>query len=386
MKKITLLGSTGSIGVNTLEIVSQFQDKFKITALAARNNVTLLNKQIEIFSPKVVAVYDEVAAEKLKSKINNKKTKVLSGQVGVCEVAAFSDSDLVVSAIVGSAGLMPTVSAINAKKDIALANKETLVMAGKLVMALAEKNGVRIYPIDSEHSAIFQSILGHNKSDIRKIILTASGGAFVDKSSADLENVSVEDALAHPNWSMGKKVTIDSATMMNKGFEVIEAHFLFNIPADDIEVVIHRQSIIHSMVEYRDGSVIAQMGIPDMRTPIAFALSFPERIPIKLPRLDLTKMRTLTFEKPDMKKYPLLKLAYDALKKGGVMPAVLNSADEVAVESFLNKKIAFTDIPKIIKKTMTNVKDDDNIDLNKIQKTAKAAELKAREIVEKGNY
>ena len=386
MKKLTVLGSTGSIGLNTLKIASQFEDRFNICALAACKNIKLLEKQIDRFSPKIVAVYDEKAAEKLRSKINTKKTKVLSGASGICEAAAFADSDLVVSAIVGSAGLLPTISAIEAKKNIALANKETLVMAGELVMKLARKNKVDIYPIDSEHSAIFQSILGHNKSEIKKIILTASGGALIDKSVKELARVTVKQALLHPNWDMGTKVTIDSATMMNKGLEVIEAHWLFEVKPKDIEVVIHRQSVVHSMVEYKDGSVIAQLGIPDMRTPIAFALSFPERIPVKLPRLDLTKMHALTFEKPDMEKYPALKLAYDALKKGGIMPAVLNSADEVAVEYFLKGKVKFCDIPVIVKKTMTRMKNDVNITLNKILKAAKQAENTAKKIIEKGNF
>jgi 1-deoxy-D-xylulose-5-phosphate reductoisomerase len=386
MKKLTILGSTGSIGLNTLKIASQFEDRFNICALAACKNIKLLEKQIDRFSPKLVAVYDEKAAEKLRSKINTKKTKVLSGASGICEVAAFADSDLVVSAIVGSAGLLPTISAIEAKKNIALANKETLVMAGELVMKLARKNKVDIYPIDSEHSAIFQSILGHNKSEIKKIILTASGGALIDKSVKELARVTVKQALLHPNWDMGTKVTIDSATMMNKGLEVIEAHWLFDVKAKDIEVVIHRQSVVHSMVEYKDGSVIAQLGIPDMRTPIAFALSFPERIPVKLPRLDLTKIRALTFERPDMEKYPALKLAYDALKKGGIMPAALNAADEVAVEYFLKGKVKFRDIPAIVKKTMTRTKNDVNITLDKILKAATQAENTAKKIIEKGKF
>ena len=386
MKKLTILGSTGSIGINTLKIASSFEDRFKVCALATQKNIKLLEKQIYRFSPKLVAVYDEKAAEKLKSKINIKKTKVLSGASGICEVAAFAGSDLVVSAIVGSAGLMPTISAIKAKKNIALANKETLVMAGELVMKLAAKNKVDIYPVDSEHSAIFHSILGHNKSEIKKIILTASGGAFIDKSIQALSRVTVKQALLHPNWDMGTKVTIDSATMMNKGLEVIEAHWLFGVSPKDIEVVIHRQSIVHSMVEYKDGSVIAQLGIPDMRTPIAFALSYPKRIPIKLPRLDLTKTHTLTFEKPDMKKFPALKLAYDAIKKGGIMPAVLNSADEVAVESFLKGKIKFCDIPVVVKKTMTKMKNDVNITQGKILKAAKQAEDTAKKIIDEGNF
>jgi len=384
MKKITLLGSTGSIGINTLKIASQFDKKFKVVALAAQKNIKLIKKQIEAFTPKVAALCDEAAAEKLKSQINTKKTKILSGADGVCEAAAYAGSDLVVSAIVGSAGLMPTVCAIKAKKDIALANKETLVMAGELVMKLAAKNGVNIYPVDSEHSAIFQSIMGHNKNEINKLILTASGGAFVNSTAAQLKSVTVKDALNHPNWSMGKKVTIDSATMMNKGLEVIEAHHMFDIPPEDIDVVIHRQSIVHSMVEYIDGSVIAQMGIPDMRTPIAFALSYPERLPISIPKLNLTKVRDLTFEKPDLKKYVSLKLAYDAIKKGGVMPAVLNAADEVAVASFLNGDIKFIDIPKVIKKTMTKLKNDGKISLKKIISASTEAEIIAKKIIDEG--
>jgi 1-deoxy-D-xylulose-5-phosphate reductoisomerase len=386
MKKITLLGSTGSIGLNTLKIISQFDDRFKVVALAARRDTGRLKRQIAKFSPKLVAVHDENAAQKLRAAINTRRTKVMSGEEGVNEVAAYSGSDLVVSAIVGSAGLLPTISAIEAKKDIALANKETMVMAGELIMKLAKKNGVNIYPVDSEHSAIFQSMMGHKKSGIRKIILTASGGAFVDKTLTQLKNVSVKDALAHPNWKMGEKVTIDSATMMNKGLEVIEAHYLFGIAPKDIEVVIHKQSIVHSMVEYKDGSVIAQMGVPDMRTPIAFALSYPERIPVKLKRLDLTKVKSLTFKKPDMKKYTALGLAYDAIKKGGVTPTVLNSADEVAVEHFLRNRIKFLDIPKVIKKTMTKVKIDGKINLNKILSAKKEAEREAKKIIDKGVF
>ncbi len=386
MKNITILGSTGSIGVNALKIAEQFSDRFKVRALVVGSNIKSLKRQIEKFAPKVVAVNDEEAAAKLKKQINSDRTKVLSGVDGVNEVAAYEKSDIVLSAIVGSAGLLPTISAIEAKKDIALANKEALVMAGELVIALAAKNDVKILPVDSEHSAIFQSMMGHNRSDIRKVILTASGGAFVDKSVDELQDVTVEDALAHPNWSMGKKVTIDSATMMNKGLEVIEAHWLFDIAPHDIEVVIHRQSIVHSMVDYADGSVIAQLGIPDMRTPIAFALSYPERIPIKLPRLDLTKLHTLTFEKLDTKKYPALNLAYDALKKGGLMPAVLNSADEVAVNGFLNGDIAFRDIARVVKKTMTKIKNDDKIDLDKILKVSKEAAKVAKKIIDEGKY
>ncbi len=386
MKKITVLGSTGSIGKNTLQIALMFPDRFDICAIAAHKSVKLLKKQIDMFAPRVAALFDEEAACELKTLVDTKKTKILSGAAGVNEAAAYGGADLVVSAIVGSAGLLPTLSAIEAKKDIALANKESLVMAGELVMNLAAYSGVKIFPVDSEHSAIYQSIMGHNISEINKIILTASGGAFVDRSIGELEAVTVEEALRHPNWNMGRKVTVDSATMMNKGLEVIEAHHLFGIKPEDIKVVIHRQSIVHSMVEYVDGSVIAQLGLPDMRTPIAFALSYPERIPVKLPRLDLTKQGALTFEAPDLKKYPALGLAYDAIAMGGTAPAALNAADEVAVEHFLRNKIKFCDIPKIVKKTMTEVKNNVKININTIISTAKEARVKAKEIIDKGSY
>ncbi len=352
MKKLTILGSTGSIGVSTLEIVASHPDKFEIVALTAGNNLTLLKRQIEQFSPQVVSVITEESALKLSKMLKGKKPEILHGVPGLIAAATAPDASMVVAAIVGAAGLLPTVAAIKAGKDIALANKETLVAAGHLVMNLVKEHGVKLYPVDSEHSAIFQSLQGHRAEDVKRVILTASGGPFLNCQLEKLANVSVSDALNHPNWSMGQKITIDSATMVNKGLEIIEAHWLFNLPADRIDVVIHPQSIIHSMVEYLDGCVMAQMGVPDMKAPIAYALTFPERVTTGVKPLDLTALTGLTFFRPEQSRFPSLRLAYRAMHDGKSMPAVMNAANEVAVHSFLSGKIRFTEIVEYIEKTM----------------------------------
>ena len=351
MKRLSILGSTGSIGRNTLEVVRRTPDAYKVVALAARNNIRLLESQIEQFKPEIAAVFDKSEADRLRSK--KLPVKILSGEEGVIEAATLENVDMVVSAIAGSAGLMPTLAAVKAGKTIALATKEALVMAGKIIMAEALKRGARILPVDSEHSAIFQCLNGRDTAEVKRIILTASGGAFLGRSASELAGVTPEDALNHPNWDMGRKVTIDSATLMNKGLEVIEAYWLFNIPVEKIDVVIHPQSIIHSMVEFIDGSILAQMSAPDMKGPISYALSYPHRMKSVMPALSLTDAAKLTFEKPDHEKYPSLLLAYDALRRGGTMPCVLNSSNEAAVEAFLNKKISFTAISQVVLKTMS---------------------------------
>ncbi|MGK2943963.1 MAG: 1-deoxy-D-xylulose-5-phosphate reductoisomerase [Desulfuromonadales bacterium] len=352
MKRLAILGSTGSIGVSTLEIVAEYPNHFRVVALTAGRNLALLEEQIVRFCPEVVAVPDQENAHRLKERIGAVGPRVLCGTEGLIECAAGSPADMVVSAIVGAAGLEPTLAAIEAGRDVALANKETLVIAGELVMAAVARSGCRLFPVDSEHSAIFQSLEGHRKSDVRRLILTASGGPFRNWSLDDLQDVTPQDALAHPNWTMGRKITIDSATMMNKGLEVIEAHWLFDVPVDDIAVHIHPESIVHSMVEYVDGALIAQLGIPDMKTPIAYALTYPERLTLNLPALDLCRLSQLNFAVPNSQCFPCLGLAYDAIRRGGTTPAVLNAANELAVEAFLQGKIAFLDIPRIIGKVV----------------------------------
>jgi len=355
MKRITILGSTGSVGRNALKIISSHRDRFKVVVLTAGNNIDLLEKQVKSFSPELVAVADDVAAGKLQKRLGGKpisSLQILSGRDGIAEAAAYKDSDFVLSAIVGAAGLVPTLSAIRSKKTIGLANKEALVMAGRIVIEESKKYGVRILPVDSEHSAIFQCIEGHRKSDVRRIILTASGGPFAGKGIGELNNIKPEDALKHPRWKMGKKITIDSATLMNKGLEVIEAHYLFGLPPQKIDVLIHPQSIVHSIVEFNDRSCIAQLSIPDMKGPITYALAYPQRLKDVIHGLNLDRIESLTFYKPDNKCFPCLSYAYMAIKAGGTMPSVLNAANEVAVNAFLKSAIRFTDIPFIIKKTM----------------------------------
>ena len=350
MKRIAILGSTGSIGRNTLDVISRNRNDFRVVGLAAGKNLDLLEEQIKAFNPEIVAVADSSAADSLKKRTNG--VKILSGADGVQQVASYEHADLVISAIVGSAGLLPTLTAIRSGKTIGLANKEALVMAGEIVIREAKKYGAKIIPVDSEHSAIFQCIYGRSKAEIKRIILTASGGPFVNRSREELKDIKTDDALRHPNWTMGRKISIDSATLMNKGLEVIEACRLFDMPAEKIDVLIHPQSIVHSMVEFMDRSFLAQMSVPDMRGPIAYALSYPDRIKDPIPGLELDKIGTLTFRKPDNENFPCLSYAYDALRAGGTMASVLNAANEIAVQAFLDNKIGFNDIPLVIKKTM----------------------------------
>ena len=352
MKKLTILGSTGSIGVSTLDIVASHRDRFEVVALTAGNNLELLKRQIEAFRPKLVSVLTDELARELDRMLTGPKPEIHHGVPGLIAAATAGETDMVVAAIVGAAGLVPTAAAIQAGKDIALANKETLVTAGRLIMELVRDKSVKLYPVDSEHSAVFQSLEGQSRKDVKRIILTASGGPFLNLPLEQLAQVSVEDALNHPNWSMGQKITIDSASMMNKGLEVIEARWLFDIPAEQIDVNIHPQSIIHSMVEYVDGCVMAQLGAPDMKAPIAYALTYPERVPTGVSPLDLTELSGLTFFKPDYNRFPALRLAYRALADGESMPAVMNAANEVAVEAFLKGKIGFTAIASSIERTM----------------------------------
>jgi 1-deoxy-D-xylulose-5-phosphate reductoisomerase len=350
VKAITLLGSTGSIGTQTLDIVAQYPDQFRIVGLAAGRNITLLAQQIRQFRPQIVALSDSSQLTELKAAITDIEPQpiLLTGDAGVVEVARYGDSEAVVTGIVGCAGLLPTIAAIEAGKDIALANKETLIAGGPVVNPLIEKHGVKLLPADSEHSAIFQCLQGVPKGGLRRIILTASGGSFRDWPVEKLAEVTVADALKHPNWSMGRKITIDSATLMNKGLEVIEAHFLFGMDFDRIDIVIHPQSIIHSLIELQDTSVLAQLGWPDMRLPLLYALSWPDRIYTDWESLDLVKCGSLTFKEPDHDKYPCMELAYGAGRAGGSMPAVLNAANEQVVALFLDEKIKFLDIPKLI--------------------------------------
>lgn len=349
MKKITILGSTGSIGCSALDIIGKNPERFQVVALAAGKNIALLKKQIEKFKPKVVAVSTKETALQLHDSLTNKnKVKIFYDKEGLKEVASFPSADVVISAISGSAGLIPTLAAIEAGKDIALANKETMVMAGEIVTRRAIKKRVKIIPVDSEHSAIFQCLEGQKRENLRRIILTASGGPFLNFTGNELKKVSLSQTLCHPNWKMGKKVTIDSASMMNKGLEIIEAKWFFNLDISRIDVLIHPQSIVHSMVEFVDGAFLAQMGIPDMKLPIAYALTYPERIINDLPSLNLVRTGNLEFRNPDIKKFPCLGLAYAAGICGGTAPVVLNAADEIAVAAFMEKKIRFIDLSKII--------------------------------------
>jgi 1-deoxy-D-xylulose-5-phosphate reductoisomerase len=352
MKTIIILGSTGSIGTNTLDIVQRFPREFRIAGLTAGNNIDKLEEQIRAFTPRVVAVSQEAAAVTLRQRCADLPVEILSGEAGIAQVASLPEAELVISAIVGAAGLVPTLTAIRSGKHIALANKEPMVMAGKLMQEEAHKHGVRIFPVDSEHSAIFQSLEGHRLEDVRRLILTASGGALWTVAKDELQHVTPERALKHPNWKMGAKITIDSATLMNKGLEVVEARWLFDIPESRIEVMVHRESIIHSLVEYEDRSMIAQLGLPDMRTPISYAMRYPERLPLDLPSLDLTEIGTLSFCKPDHDRFPCLNLGYESLRTGGTMPATMNAANEIAVDAFLNGGIRFTEIAEVIRQTM----------------------------------
>jgi 1-deoxy-D-xylulose-5-phosphate reductoisomerase len=351
MKKLSILGSTGSIGVQTLNIVERFRDQFEVVALGAGRNITLMKEQIARFRPRVVSVLSEELAETLSRQIDD-PPEIFYGVEGLIRVATLDDTHLVVSALVGAIGLVPTLSAIKAGKTIALANKESLVMGGKIVMEEARKHEVAILPIDSEHCAIFQSLIGHQKRDVSRIILTASGGPFLNYPIERLRDVPPEEALKHPRWDMGKKVTIDSATLMNKGLEIMEAHWLFGVPMERIDVHIHPQSVVHSMVEYIDGSIVAQMGITDMTIPISYALAYPNRLQLWLPPLDLFEVGTLTFLPPDPNRFPSLELAKQALSEGGTMPAVLNAANEMAVAAYLRGQLGFIEIPKVVETAM----------------------------------
>lgn len=353
MKKISLLGSTGSIGVNTLDVVERYPENFQVCALSAGSNVELFAAQIRKFKPALAALYDSTKVDVLKELVGDLDVEIVSGQEGTVSIASFPDADIVVSGVVGSAGLLPALAAIKAGKNLALANKETLVIAGELVLKEAARNNTQIIPIDSEHSAIFQALNGEKTERIKKIILTASGGPFRNFTLKQMESVTVKDALNHPNWSMGAKITIDSSTMMNKGLEYIEAKWLFG-PEIPVEIIVHAQSIIHSMIEFVDTSIIAQMGIPDMRVPIAYALTYPDRYESDLPSLDLSSIGNLTFEAPDFDRFPCLKLAMDAIEMGQTIPAVLNAANEIAVRAFLDELITYKDISEIIRMVMYN--------------------------------
>lgn len=371
MKKIAILGSTGSIGTQTLEIVRENKD-IEVLGMAAGSNVDLMEKQIREFLPKIVAMWSETKARELKERVKDLNVKIVSGMDGLLEVSTMPDTEILVTALVGMIGIRPTIEAIRAGKDIALANKETLVTAGHIIIPLAAKEGVSILPVDSEHSAIFQSLQGGQRKALKKILLTASGGPFRGRKREELVNIQVEDALKHPNWSMGRKITIDSSTMVNKGLEVIEAKWLFDVDVDDIQVVVQPQSIIHSMVEYDDGAVIAQLGTPDMKLPIQYALYYPERRYLPGDRLDFWSLKKIDFEKPDTDTFRGLALAYEAGRKGGSLPTVFNAANELAVSMFLDRKIGYLDIVDTIEECMEHHKNIENPSLEEILQTEQA--------------
>ncbi|MCF6264988.1 MAG: 1-deoxy-D-xylulose-5-phosphate reductoisomerase [Desulfuromusa sp.] len=384
MKKIAILGSTGSIGVSTLDIVKAFPDRYQVVALTAGNNIDLLQKQIEDFRPCRVSVASEQDAEKLNRHFKEADLHIGCGVEGMIRCVTLPEIDMVVAAVVGAVGLVPTMAAIKSGKDIALANKETLVTAGSLIMEEVDRQKVNLIPVDSEHSAIFQSLAGQRREDVRRLLLTASGGPFREYRSAQFETISPTEALAHPNWDMGRKISIDSATMMNKGLEVIEAHWLFDFPATMIDVHIHPESIVHSLVEYHDGAVMAQLGVPDMRTPIAYALSWPERLPLTQQSLDLCGIGKLSFSEPDLDHFPCLQLAYDALAMGGTVPAVMNAANEVAVEAFLNHKLSFLGIAKVIEKVMLRHQSKDLTTVDQALHADRWGRHKAQELISGG--
>ncbi|HID96821.1 MAG TPA: 1-deoxy-D-xylulose-5-phosphate reductoisomerase [Thermodesulfobacteriaceae bacterium] len=351
-KKVVVLGSTGSIGTSVLEVIRQSEERFWVAGLAAGRNAGLLVEQIREFRPGYAAIMTAELAEEIRNAPGCEDTEILWGKEGYKTLAALEEGDVVVSAMVGAAGLIPTLAALEAGKDVALANKESLVTAGPLVTSLAREKGVRLLPVDSEHSAVFQCLQGHCMDDVKRIVLTASGGPFREKTLEELAVAGPEDAVSHPNWSMGAKISVDSATLMNKGLEVIEARWLFDIPVDRIDVVVHPQSIVHSMVEYIDGSVIAQLGVPDMKVPIAYALSYPRRMKVQLPGLNLMEIGSLTFEAPKADRFPLLGLAYQAAETGGTAPTALNAANEVAVEAFLDRQISFLKIAEVVQEVV----------------------------------
>ena len=371
MKKIAILGSTGSIGTQTLEVVRENKD-IEVLGLAAGNNIELLEEQIREFKPRLAAVWTEEKAKELRENIKDLHVKVVSAMEGLIELATMEEAEILVTAIVGMIGIRPTIEAIKAGKDIALANKETLVTAGHIIMPLAKEHNVAILPVDSEHSAIFQSLQGNKRSALHKILLTASGGPFRGKKREELLNIQVEDALKHPNWEMGRKITIDSSTLVNKGLEVIEAKWLFDVDIEQIEVVVHPQSIIHSMVEYIDGAIIAELGTPDMKLPIQYALYYPERRFLPGERVDFATLSQLTFEKPDLETFYGLRLAMEAGKEGGTLPTVFNAANELAVKKFLERKVSYLQIPEIIEACMRNHKNILNPSVEEILQTEEA--------------
>ncbi len=381
MKNIAILGSTGSIGTSSLDVIAQNPDRYRVSYLIANKNINLLEKQIAQYNPRGVAVIDDCAASVLQKLVNG-TTEILTGLEGVEEIVQRDDTDIVISSLVGFAGLRPTIKAIKAGKTIALANKETLVVAGELIMTLAHENNVSIIPVDSEHSAILQCLIGEDPATVAKVILTASGGPFLNTPIERLETVTVDEALNHPNWKMGNKITIDSATLMNKGLEVIEAHHLFGIPADKIEVVIHPQSIIHSMVEFIDGSVKAQLGVLDMKIPIQYALTYPERTVSSFERVNFTRTGTMAFQEPDMKQFPCLRLALEAMQAGGTMPTVLNAANEIAVHAFLNNEITFMQIPAYIEQAMNDHTTIMNPSLHVIEETDRETRKRVRSLIQ----
>ena len=387
MKHLSILGSTGSIGQNTLKVVEMFSERFNVKAMTAKQNIALLASQIEQFKPELAVVYDEKGAQDLKDRLaTGSKVGIMYGEKGYIAAATQPSVNMVVTAMVGASGLMPTLAAIDEGIDIALANKETLVMAGDIVMKKAEENGVQILPIDSEHSAIFQCISGSRKTDLKKIILTASGGPLIHRPKNEFNKIKPKDALRHPTWRMGEKISIDSATLMNKGLEILEAKHFFGVSHDRIEVLIHPQSIVHSMVAYHDGSVIAQLGVPDMKGAIAYALSWPERLPLDQPLPDFQNIGALTFEQPDLIKFPCLQMAFDVCRIGGTLPAVLNAANEVAVQKFLNQAISFDKIPEIIRATTDQHVNISNPSLSDILETDRwAREQAEKKITEMAN-
>ncbi len=381
-KNIVILGSTGSIGVQALEVIEENSELFNVCALAAGHNIDLLEKQIRKFKPEIVSVANKMLAEKLAHQLNN-NTKIVFGLEGLNELASNESADFVLNSLVGSIGLLPTISAIKARKTIGLANKETLVAGGQLVMDLVKEHNVNLIPIDSEHSAVFQALNGEELKSVDKIILTASGGSFRDKMREELADVTIADALNHPNWEMGAKITIDSATMVNKGLEVIEAHWLFGIPYEQIEVLIHPESIIHSMVQYVDKSVIAQLSNPDMKLPIQYALTYPERINLNIKELDFLSCAKLTFKKPCYNRFPALKLAYQSGIAGGITPTIFNAANEAAVIAFLNEKIPFLAIEEVISRVLDKHQKISSPDLEEIINADKWARMKADTLIDK---
>ncbi len=380
MKKVAVLGSTGSIGLNTLEVIRKLRDRFEISAITADTSIDLLEKQANEFSPEFIVVRNKENAKELRRRIGN-KIQVLEGEEGLVEFTKSTDYDILVSSLVGFAGLVPTIEGIKRGKRIALANKETLVAAGEIVTQLAKKHGAEIIPVDSEHSAIFQCLVGEKSNTIQKLIITASGGPFFKKPVEELKKVTVEEALNHPNWDMGNKVTIDSATMMNKGLEVIEAHWLFELNKEKLDVVVHPQSIVHSMVEFIDGSIKAQLSLPDMKIPIQYALTYPERMYSNFVNTNFPELHTLSFYEPDFEKFKCLGLAFEAMEQGGLAPCILNAANEIAVEKFLKKELTFLQIPELIEKTLNKIPNTFEINLENVMEYDKKAREVAKNLI-----